>query len=326
MGNYPIAQSGLMNLSGRAMMPTGWLGWLDRGVAGVPPTKDSVRALIASVSSQPRPHLPFQGEPRINAEPINALFWDGVEERFGAEIYLRAPNGDRGGALFGAVKDDVDLTAELDRVALATIARALMDRDRPELDDLPILSVNVCQALLQREEVSTYLENGTFDLNRAVFELPERLTSAEHLARLVHLRKQHPSVQFALDDIFATNYNHYPLLNSLGTLFYVKIDWRFFHGAFRSSYGRRMLRIAIKSLLDKGHHVVVEGVNAYREKRFLANLLEQGESIFIQGNTLPFAETPPQRSVALADQLKNGHRRDGSRRPLSRRLKAHPRD
>ena len=277
-------------------------------------SKALVEAMVATAGNRASRHLPYRGVPRINAEPINALFWDGTEERYGAEVYIRGPGGVRGGELFAAVRHEPRLTADLDRVALDTIARALRDGDIAGLRSLPALSVNISPSLLVERDVERYLSPKKFDLSRVVFELPERLTAAEQIAKVVHLRKRSPHTLFALDDIFATNYNHFPLLTSVGEIHYVKIDWRFFKGAFRSGVGRRTLRIAIKGLLDKGRRVVVEGVNDFREKRFLANLLIQGQMVLIQGNELEFAESPASRCLQLIRKRAGSKGRRSSRR------------
>ena len=231
----------------------------------------------------------------VNMEPINWLYperdetraWR--EETWAAELFLKGPDGQRGGPMFGAVEQDADATGLLDRIALLTLRSKVLDE---LLDEYPtlIFSINVTAITLMDDEwfdayTDEFVEalRGRGAAERVVLEIqehPDALLESVGIdgdafsRRLEQLR--YCPLSLALDDAYSEGYVFSVATDSLdGRIVWQKMDWKYFRSKARDA--RDTLRTGIREALNQETvTLVVEGVETETLKGFMCEDVLKG--------------------------------------------------
>jgi hypothetical protein len=239
---------------------------------------------------------PVAYEPCYIYEPINWLYvkkgegqnWR--EETWAFELFFQGPDGERGGALFAAVKDDPVASLTLDKIALLSLRESLLTKLLEKYWNLTF-SINVSTATLADEHwFRNYVDEFTRSLqekdaiHRVILEIQKHeqkesdqsvQEGSENDQRFAFLRFS--DMHFALDEVYEPD-QVFTITedNQDGKIAWQKMDWKYFQ--------EKVLKKdkSLKSTLEEGLknqniRLVVEGVELDLHKNFLCTEVLTGE-------------------------------------------------
>jgi hypothetical protein len=234
----------------------------------------------------------------FNVEPINWLYPDRAptgawrEETWALELFFKGPGGERAGTLFSAVKHDPEATRQLDRIALLSLRKAVLDQLLAKHPSF-VFSINVTALTLADDKWFRHYTQGFVDalrtreaVDRVVLEIQEHpaqllreLGIGEDVlsCRLELLR--HAPLAMALDDAYSEGYVFQAANDSLGgRIVWQKMDWHYFQKKVVGARGT--VRDGIRRCLRQGTPIlVVEGVEDDTLKGFLCEDVLAGGTI-----------------------------------------------